>query len=618
MALTKVTYSMIEGAAFNVFDYGATGDGVTNDTVAIQAAIDAAGVSGGVVYFPFGEYRIARNVGSNDRWGIKVPYSNVSLISNGASFRRFNTDISTYALAYPILFIGTPDSNVAAATENVVVEGITFIGENTQHDESGSSQHDGRTAIELKNTRQTTLRNNTYTQIDSSTIWFQNPVVYDYVNNVYYNTTKNYSSKISGSSFIAESHAVAGRALLHAINLTGIDFCEMTNNYFEWCDDCISGETTYNDPNDVETDTYTPSAAGWTLGAVKRSGRNWTFDNNNCYNSSEHAVYPAGMDVVISNNNIRTDDTTICNSDPVKIRSRNAVVSGNIVSNYIFGITVNDPSFNVTVVGNTISSAGNESGGVIDVNSDGLSTYISNRSAYLTSYLPMANINISGNTIILPAASVANSEYHCAMRVYTDDTDANYPDGQIQNLTITNNTVKNHNVGIYFINSLYESVNISGNSFFAKPFTTTGFSSGTTLNTRAAIQVFQSGAGGTLISLRKTKFTNNYVYGSTYLFCTQSGAGSAGTYDLPWNCSANRFDYVKNIKTADMAGFAIYNMFSKNTSIRFLDRTWTGTALDNSLGDGTSSDSFNRYTFQWDGTNMRFYTNDTGTYVTLN
>lgn len=43
---------------FNVLTFGATGNGVTNDAVAIQAALNAAAVTGGRVYFPTGHYFI--------------------------------------------------------------------------------------------------------------------------------------------------------------------------------------------------------------------------------------------------------------------------------------------------------------------------------------------------------------------------------------------------------------------------------------------------------------------------------------------------------------------------------------------------------------------------------
>lgn len=49
MALTKPTNSMIEGLVYNLTDYGAVGDGATNDTVAIQAALNSGSpiISGG-------------------------------------------------------------------------------------------------------------------------------------------------------------------------------------------------------------------------------------------------------------------------------------------------------------------------------------------------------------------------------------------------------------------------------------------------------------------------------------------------------------------------------------------------------------------------------------------
>lgn len=87
MGLTKVTYSMIEGAAINVLDYGADPTGSTASTTAIQAAIDSVKNVGGTVYVPAGTYiTAALNVGGGTKnWSFVGESSNITKLvsSNG-------------------------------------------------------------------------------------------------------------------------------------------------------------------------------------------------------------------------------------------------------------------------------------------------------------------------------------------------------------------------------------------------------------------------------------------------------------------------------------------------------------------------------------------------------
>lgn len=58
MSLTKVTYSMIQGAVTNALDIGAVADGSTDNQSAVQAWIDSA-ANGSILHFPKGTYRFA-------------------------------------------------------------------------------------------------------------------------------------------------------------------------------------------------------------------------------------------------------------------------------------------------------------------------------------------------------------------------------------------------------------------------------------------------------------------------------------------------------------------------------------------------------------------------------
>lgn len=66
---------------FNVMYYGAKGDNSTNDQPAIQAAINAAGVLGGTVYVPTGNYVIGDGTVANPPgvWSVLIP-SNVYVV----------------------------------------------------------------------------------------------------------------------------------------------------------------------------------------------------------------------------------------------------------------------------------------------------------------------------------------------------------------------------------------------------------------------------------------------------------------------------------------------------------------------------------------------------------
>jgi hypothetical protein len=79
----------------DVRDFGAVGDGVTNDTTAIQAAIDAAeALSGGSIYFPVGTYKVST--------GLTVEANDVSLLfETGASLVWYGSATGT------VLTVGT-------------------------------------------------------------------------------------------------------------------------------------------------------------------------------------------------------------------------------------------------------------------------------------------------------------------------------------------------------------------------------------------------------------------------------------------------------------------------------------------------------------------------------
>ena len=104
MSLTKVSYSMINGEFVNVLDFGAVGDGVADDTIAIQAAIDFAFTQTGrrpIVYLPTGTYLITDSLVVKDYGNLRgAGQRSTSITSNFAgksAIRGQYGDQPTYA-----------------------------------------------------------------------------------------------------------------------------------------------------------------------------------------------------------------------------------------------------------------------------------------------------------------------------------------------------------------------------------------------------------------------------------------------------------------------------------------------------------------------------------------
>lgn len=153
MTLTKATYSMIAGASVNVLDFGAVGNGVTDDTAAIQAAINSFASGQGRIYFPKGVYLVTST--------ITIDKDRINLIGTGQWVTQIKFEPTTDDIC---IFIGkggegTTDAGIIVQCS---VTGMTFFSSNITAK---------KTALELKDVSLFTCEN---VSIGSTTQWIGN------------------------------------------------------------------------------------------------------------------------------------------------------------------------------------------------------------------------------------------------------------------------------------------------------------------------------------------------------------------------------------------------------------------------------------------------------------
>lgn len=112
-----------KGGEFNVKDFGATGDGATNDTAAVQNAVNAACEIGGTVVFPAGTY-LCNIALANSETGVTM--LGRGSVTNGAALST-GTILRPWDKTNSVISLGDNTNN----TWNVTIKDLTVSGDAT-------------------------------------------------------------------------------------------------------------------------------------------------------------------------------------------------------------------------------------------------------------------------------------------------------------------------------------------------------------------------------------------------------------------------------------------------------------------------------------------------------
>lgn len=116
MALTKSSFSMTKGAPLNVRDFGAVGDGVTDDTAAFESAMDLL-TQYSSLYIPAGNYVL--NSDNFTGSALTIDVDNVSITGAGPYVTK-------------LTLTGTSEKGIFYSDNksNILISGIEFVGNN--------------------------------------------------------------------------------------------------------------------------------------------------------------------------------------------------------------------------------------------------------------------------------------------------------------------------------------------------------------------------------------------------------------------------------------------------------------------------------------------------------
>jgi len=314
MALTKVTYSMIDGATVNALDYGAVGDGVTDDVAAIQAAVDALGAAGGAIFLPNGNYLITESIIFNN--------SNITFYGVGAASKIIVSASWSSPSSNAVFF--------ADLRQNIVIKDLQCDLDNT--------------AIAVEFTGTTDSKVDSCIFNDSPTFISVNIIIKDtcadiVVTNCVFVRSLNYSVAVNDSKRIVVSNCTSHEGEGRVGFNSGAEECTAIGNTFIMEIDRTPGNGV---PGFSLVDCVNCTVVGNTITNTASKGGTGSegvgVDSTSPNTISGNTITGFGIGIDISNNSELT------------------TVSGNVITDCNYGVGSDNGGLRCSIVGNSIKS----------------------------------------------------------------------------------------------------------------------------------------------------------------------------------------------------------------------------------------------------------------------
>jgi len=313
--------TMISQMAINVKSFGAKGDGSTDDTAAINSAVQYAITNGAVLWFPAGTYMVLAedpadvSVRKNDLGGIIVNGAISIYLHPSATLKAITNSSDGYAIL-----------NIRNATD-VYVKGGKILGERTTHvGVTGQWGH----GIQIRGSQNVHISDVTTTDCWGDGIYVGN------ASSGYVQCTDIYIDNIISDGNRRQALTIADGARVY------VTHCQFSNSNGQTPQLGVDIEP--NAGNDKMYDIFVTecvfsnnSGGGITVSLGDGAGAERINISDNTFNTTQlYAIYVTGgadltaaKDVIISGNVIEQDITTAANSRGIRTNYTSNVIIAN-------------------------------------------------------------------------------------------------------------------------------------------------------------------------------------------------------------------------------------------------------------------------------------------------